>query len=113
MSQENVELVRSGYAAPEPLSIFAERIAPDVEFDFTAVYPDRPVFRGPDAVRRFVDTGGPWGGAIHFEPERGVSLPARARRRRSYTARTSPARCAYLTVSVPSIPACRWPATEQ
>jgi ketosteroid isomerase-like protein len=70
MSQENVELVRSGYAAPEPLSTFAERIAPDVEFDFTAVYPDRPVFRGTDAVRRFIETGGPWGGAIHFEPER-------------------------------------------
>jgi ketosteroid isomerase-like protein len=70
MSQENVELVRSGYSAPEPLTMFAERSAPDVEFDFTAVYPDRPVFRGPDAVRRFIETGGLWGGAIHFEPER-------------------------------------------
>ena len=70
MSQENVELVRSGYSAPEPLTMFAERSAPDVEFDFTALYPDRPVFRGPDAVRRFIETGGLWDGSIHFEPER-------------------------------------------
>jgi ketosteroid isomerase-like protein len=69
MSQENVELVRSGYAAREPLTTFAERIGPDVEFDLTAVYPDRPVLRGTDAVRRFID-GGPWGGTIQFEPER-------------------------------------------
>jgi ketosteroid isomerase-like protein len=69
MSQENVELLRSGYATPEPLTTFADRIAPDVEFDFTAVYPDQPVLRGTDAVRRFIDEG-PWGGAIHFEPER-------------------------------------------
>jgi hypothetical protein len=69
MSQENVEVLRRGYAAPDPLTTFAERIAPDVEFDFTAVYPDRPVFRGTDAVRRFLDEG-PWAGTIHFEPER-------------------------------------------
>ena len=70
MSQENVDLVRSRYAAPEPLTMFAERVAPDVEFDFTAVYPDRPVFRGTDAVRRFFEEGGPWRGTIQFEPER-------------------------------------------
>jgi ketosteroid isomerase-like protein len=69
MSQENVELVRSGYAAPHPLTTFAERTGPDVEFDLTAVYPDRPVLRGTNAVRRFVDAG-PWGGTIQFEPER-------------------------------------------
>jgi hypothetical protein len=69
MSQENVDVLRSGYSAPDPLTTFAERIAPDVEFDLTAVYPDRPVLRGTDAVRRFVD-GGPWGGTIQFEPER-------------------------------------------
>ena len=69
MSQENVEIVRSGYAAADPFTTFAERIASDVEFDFTAVYPDRPVLRGTDAVRRFLDIG-PWGGTIHFEPER-------------------------------------------
>ena len=70
MSQENVELVRSRYAAPEPLTMFAELVAPDIEFDFTAVYPDRPVFRGIDAVRRFFEEGGPWRGTIQFEPER-------------------------------------------
>ena len=69
MSQENVELVRSGYAAREPLTTFGERIAPDVEFDLTAVYPDRPVLRGTHAVRRFID-GGPWAGTIRFKPER-------------------------------------------
>jgi ketosteroid isomerase-like protein len=69
MSQENVEIVRSGYAAPDPLTKFAERIAPDVEFDFTALFPDRPVLRGTGAVQRFIDVG-PWGGTIRFEPER-------------------------------------------
>ena len=69
MSQENVELLRAGYSASEPLTMFAERIAPDVEFDFTAVYPDRPVLRGTDAALRFIDEG-PWGGTIRFEPER-------------------------------------------
>jgi ketosteroid isomerase-like protein len=69
MSQENVEILRRGYAASDPLTTFAERIAPDVEFDFTAVYPDQPVLRGTDAVRRFLDEG-PWGGRINFEPER-------------------------------------------
>jgi len=32
-------------------------------------YHDRPVFRGTDALRRFIDEG-PWAGTIHFEPER-------------------------------------------
>lgn len=69
MSQQNVQIVRSGYAASDPLTSFAARIAPDVEFDLTAVYPDRPVLRGTDAVRRFLELG-PWGGTLHFEPER-------------------------------------------
>lgn len=30
------------YAAPEALTMRAERISPDVEFDFTAGSPDRP-----------------------------------------------------------------------
>jgi hypothetical protein len=70
MSQENIELLRSGYAAPDPLTTFAERIAPDVEFDFTAVYPDRPVLRGSDAVRRFLDLGP---GAERFASNRSAS----------------------------------------
>ena len=68
ISQENVEVLRSGYAAPDPLTTFAERIAPDVEFDSTAVSRST-VFRGTDALRRFIDEG-PWAGTIHFEPER-------------------------------------------
>lgn len=60
--------MRSGYAAANPLGTFAEQIAPDAEFDFTAAYPDRPVLRGPDEMRRFREQG-PWG-SLHFEPER-------------------------------------------
>jgi ketosteroid isomerase-like protein len=70
MSKENVELVRSGYAEPDALTALSARISPDAEFDFTAVYPDRPVLRGLDEMQWFRDTG-PWSGSpIHFEPER-------------------------------------------
>ena len=68
MSQENVEIVRRGYLDPGPL-INAAHIAPDAEFDFTAIYPDQPVLRGIEEMRSFRDAG-PWGRSIHFEPER-------------------------------------------
>jgi ketosteroid isomerase-like protein len=71
MSQENVELVRRLYADPRGLSgAPSDQVAPDAEFDFTGVYPDRPIMRGVEELRGFRDTG-PWGGSpIHFEPER-------------------------------------------
>jgi len=68
MSGQNVELVRRAYLDPAPLTDGAY-VAPDAEFDFSEVYPDQPVLRGLDAMRRFRDTG-PWGRSIHFEPER-------------------------------------------
>jgi len=68
MSQQNVEIVRRGYLDPGPLSSGAQ-IAPDAEFDFTAIYPDQPVLRGIEEMRSFRDAG-PWGGSISFEPER-------------------------------------------
>jgi ketosteroid isomerase-like protein len=75
MSQENVEIVRSVYADPRGLTAGASgKVAPDAEFDFTAVYPDRPIVRGVDELRRFRDSG-PWSGSpIHFEPERFFDL---------------------------------------
>jgi ketosteroid isomerase-like protein len=71
MSQENVEIVRDIYAVPDGITEAAsERLAPDVQFDFTSVYPDRRILRGAAAVREFRKTG-PWHGApIHFTPER-------------------------------------------
>ena len=68
MSRENVEVVRRGFLDPAPLSSGAH-IAPDAEFDFTAIYPDRPVLRGVEEMRGFRDAG-PWGRSISFEPER-------------------------------------------
>jgi len=68
MSAENVELVRCAYMDAAPLSDGAY-VAADAEFDFTEVYPDQPVLRGLEAMRRFRDSG-PWGRSIHFEPER-------------------------------------------
>ena len=47
----------------------ARHIAPDVEFDFTAIYPDQPVLRGIEEVRRFRDAS-PWGRSTRFKPER-------------------------------------------
>jgi hypothetical protein len=47
MSRENVEIVREIYADQRGLIATAfERAAPDVEFDFTDLYPDRPVLKG-------------------------------------------------------------------
>jgi hypothetical protein len=71
MSHENVEIVREIYADPRGLiGTASERAAPHVEFDFTDVYPDRPVLKGVEEMRRFRETG-PWSGSpIHIEPER-------------------------------------------
>jgi ketosteroid isomerase-like protein len=71
MSEENVDMVRRLYADPRGLTAAVnEMVAPGAEFDFTAVYPDKPILRGVDEARRFRDTG-PWRGSpIHFEPER-------------------------------------------
>jgi ketosteroid isomerase-like protein len=68
MSQENVEIVRRGFLDPGPLTD-AARMAPNAEFDFTDVYPDQPVLRGIEEMRRFRDSG-PWGRSLHFEAER-------------------------------------------
>jgi len=68
MSSENLEIVRQGYLDPAPLTNGAH-IAPDAEFDFTAIYPDQPILRGVQEMRDFRDAG-PWGSSIHFEPER-------------------------------------------
>ena|ERR1700682_1367233 len=67
MSQENVEIVRSGFLDPGPLTD-AAHVSPEAEFDFTDVYPDQPLLRGTEEMRRFRD-GGLWGQSIHFEPE--------------------------------------------
>ena len=72
MSQENVELVSSFYEDPDPWGRFAAWVAPDAEFDFTAVYPDGPVLRGIDEVRRFRDEV-PWE-SLHFEVERLIGV---------------------------------------
>jgi ketosteroid isomerase-like protein len=70
MSAENVEIVRGIYRVPGGITEAAsESLAPDVQFDFTSVYPDGQILRGGAAVREFRETG-PWHGApIHFEPE--------------------------------------------
>jgi hypothetical protein len=67
MSEDHVEIVRQMYRQSAPL-IDATRVAPEAEFDFTAVYPDQPVLRGIEAMRSFRDAG-PWGGSTRFEPQ--------------------------------------------
>ncbi len=39
MSQENLEAVRRAYEDADSLTSFAAGIAPEAEFDFTAIYP--------------------------------------------------------------------------
>jgi hypothetical protein len=58
MSQENVEIVREVYADPAGLTAGAGgRVAADAEFDFSAVYPDRPILTGVDAFAVFATVG--------------------------------------------------------
>ena len=60
MSEQNVRLVRDAYASPGALfASFSDRMAPEAEFDFTAIYPDRPVMKGMESLRRFREEG-PW-----------------------------------------------------
>ena len=75
MSQENVEIVRGIYEVPDGITgATSERLAPDVRFDFTAVYPDRRILQGAAEVREFRETG-PWQGApIRFKPERFIDV---------------------------------------
>ena len=75
MSEENVELVRSVYADPLRLTAGASgKVAVDAEFDFTATYPDTPIVRGVEELRRFRDSG-PWSGSpISFAPERYIDV---------------------------------------
>jgi ketosteroid isomerase-like protein len=68
MSQDNVELVRALYASA---SFMDGPAHPDVEFDATAVYPDRPVVRGIAEIKRFRDAS--WE-SISFEPEQFFDL---------------------------------------
>src|SRR5262245_31675180 len=71
MSEENVEIVRQIYADPRPLTdASGGKVAPDAEFDFSAVFPDRPILKGVEALRRFRDAGPFGGSAIRFEPEK-------------------------------------------
>jgi len=73
MSEENVRSVRESYATPGALfATWAGRMAPDVEFDFTAVYPDKPVMNGIEELRRF-RAQGPWE-QLRFEPERFLDI---------------------------------------
>jgi len=73
MSQENVDLVRRLIAEFGPSRAGIEEaarvglVAPDAEFDFSALYPDGPIKRGLEGWRSFTDSL-PWGGSA-FAPE--------------------------------------------
>jgi ketosteroid isomerase-like protein len=75
MSRENVEIVRRLYAdfglSPRRVeaAVRTGLIAPDVGFDYSALYPDGPVFRGVEAWREYVDSL-PWGRSLKLVPER-------------------------------------------
>jgi ketosteroid isomerase-like protein len=77
MSRQNVELVRRGYqllAERGGVGIFAlELAAPDVEIDFSTVYPDGPVIRGAEEFARFSDSA-PWGRSLAFDPEEFIDV---------------------------------------
>jgi ketosteroid isomerase-like protein len=75
MSGENVEMVRRAFVefgatrAGVEEAARAGLIAPDIEIDFSAVYPDGPILRGLERWRDYLDSL-PWGGSVKLEPER-------------------------------------------
>ena len=75
MSEENVELVSRVYAdfglSPRLVEAAAQAglIAPDAEFDYSALLPDGPVVRGVEAWGEYVDSS-PWGGSLELVSER-------------------------------------------
>jgi ketosteroid isomerase-like protein len=79
MSEENLEIVRGIYCRTLPLDPdllvgLGEFATPDAEFDFTDAYPDGPMVRGLEGVRR-IAAKWPWD-ALHFEPERFLDVDA-------------------------------------
>jgi uncharacterized protein len=75
MSRENVEIVRRALAkfsatrAGLGEAARAGLIAPDVEIDYSALYPDGPIIRGLEGWREYLDAQ-PWGRSVKLEPER-------------------------------------------
>jgi ketosteroid isomerase-like protein len=72
MSEENLEIVRRIYGRtlrldPDLLAELAEISTPDTVFDFSDVYPDGPVVRGVESVRR-IAASWPWE-VLRFDPE--------------------------------------------
>jgi ketosteroid isomerase-like protein len=69
VSRDNVALVEAAYADPAGLfRASGDRVAQDAEFDFSAVYPDRPILTGREAVLSFREEG-PWA-EVSFTAER-------------------------------------------
>jgi ketosteroid isomerase-like protein len=79
MSEENVELVRRLYAdfglSPRLVEAAAHAglIAPEIEFDYSALYPDGRVVRGVAAWGDYADSF-PWGRSLKLVPERFFDL---------------------------------------
>src|SRR5215207_4249258 len=64
MSQENVEVIRAGYAAwaKRDLNAWLETLHPAVEFQTSGLFPDRaPIYRGHRGMRSFWESMlAPW-----------------------------------------------------
>ena len=71
MPARNLQIVERAYG-DAPLTDSPD-LAPDAEFDLSDVYPDQPVMKGVEAMRRFRD-GGPWGASLRFVPERFIEV---------------------------------------
>jgi ketosteroid isomerase-like protein len=73
MSQENVEVVRALYGEMreggwDAVIANRELIAPDIEADFSDVYPDAPIIRGFEQALQWGESG-PWGRSANVEAE--------------------------------------------
>jgi ketosteroid isomerase-like protein len=78
MSEKNLETVRRAYelnAQPGGWALIAEVSVPDAVMDFSLLYPDGPVLRGVDELRRFSEQT-PWAGQLAFEVEELIRVDA-------------------------------------
>jgi ketosteroid isomerase-like protein len=72
MSQENVEALRSGYAAPDQFKTFAESLAPESDFELylPTEYPEgEQVFRGREGINALAATSRELWSEWRFVPE--------------------------------------------
>jgi ketosteroid isomerase-like protein len=72
MSKENVEIVRRGYelVSREDFAGLLELVDPEIELHENVLAPDAAVYRGPEGLRKWLETSAEPFADFRFEPKR-------------------------------------------